>query len=280
MPEIKVFRGVARLQNVDLFYMDTRSDKQAIVCLHGRCGRAETWIDFIRHYGDRYRIVAPDQRGHGLSGRPGSDCTDREMADDIAELMEHLGIPSAIVVGHSMGGAVAGNLAALYPLKVKAVAILDKSASGPEKPAPKEAIPGLNPVKDWPLPFPSRKDAMAFLRKISCSDLEFQYFMNSLTETVDGCGMLFDPDAVARGIGQYVNWYPLLPLIRCPALLVRSGSHEAVPDADWERMQSMLADCTAREMSHPDHNVHLGNAEEFYGFMDEFLKRADQKTRT
>ena len=271
MPEIKLFRGIARLNGVDLFYMDTRSDGEAILCLHGRCGRAETWVDFLRHYGDRYRVVAPDLRGHGLSGRPLSDYTDREMADDMVALMEHLDIPSAIVVGHSMGGAVAGYLAALYPGKVKAVAILDKSASGPESYAPEEAIPGLNPVKDWPLPFPSHKDAMETIRRFSGSELEYQYFMNSLTETVDGFEMMFDPHAIARGIGHYVNWFPLLSRIRCPVLLVRSGSHEAVPNADWVRMQEMLPGCIAREMTHPDHNVHLANAEEFYGVMDEFL---------
>jgi 2-succinyl-6-hydroxy-2,4-cyclohexadiene-1-carboxylate synthase len=36
-------------------------------------------------------------------------------------------------------------------------------------------------------------------------------------------------------------------------------------------MQEIMAGCVAREMSHPDHNVHLANVEEFYGYMDEFL---------
>jgi hypothetical protein len=38
-------------------------------------------------------------------------------------------------------------------------------------------------------------------------------------------------------------------------------------------MQSLIPDCTAREISSPDHNVHLSRKEEFYSYMDEFLQR-------
>lgn len=38
-------------------------------------------------------------------------------------------------------------------------------------------------------------------------------------------------------------------------------------------MQTLIADCVAREMTHPDHNVHLTGKEQFYGHMDAFLNR-------
>lgn len=262
------------MSSVDLFYMDSQTGDTVIICLHGRCGRAETWYDFIQRYGARYRIIAPDQRGHGLSGRPDSGYTDKEMADDIIELMKYLGIKSAIMVGHSMGGAVAGYLAALYPQCVIAAAILDKSAAGPEEPLPISECRKNNPTKDWPQPFPSKMEAAEHLREISCSDLEFQYFMSSLIETVEGYEMMFSSDAMAIGLGQYVSWYPLLPQIQCPVLLVRSSSHDAVPDGEYARMQALIADCAAHEMTHPDHNVHLADKEQFYCYMDEFLNHA------
>lgn len=170
-----------------------------------------------------------------------------------------------------MGGAVAGHLAALYPKRVKAAAILDKSAAGPAVPAPSDQVENYNPTKDWPLPFASRREAMDFIRQVSCSELEYQFFQNSLTETAEGYGMLFSSKAMAAGIANYTDWYHLLPKIKCPVLLVRSQSHEAVPDEDFLRMQSLLQNCTACEMSHPDHNVHLANPEEFYGYFDGLL---------
>ncbi len=266
---IKVTRNIAKLKNLDLFYLDTRTNGPIILCLHGRCGRAETWYDFMQHYGDRYRIIAPDQRGHGLSGNPDSDYTDKAMAEDAVELLKLLDIDSALLVGHSMGGAVVGHIAAFYPEKVKAAAILDKSADGPDKASDHYLL--FNPTKDWPLPFPAKKEASDFIKQVSCSELEYQYFMNSLTETVNGYEMMFRSKAMAIGIANYTNWYHLLPQITCPVLLVRSKSHEAVPDGDFARMQSLLSNCTAREMSDPDHNVHLANKPEFYGYFDEFL---------
>ncbi|GMX65395.1 hypothetical protein Elgi_46650 [Paenibacillus elgii] len=134
MKKIKIYRSIAKLKSIDMFYFDTKTEGQPILCLHGRRGRAETWFDFIQHYGEQYRIIAPDQRGHGLSSKPVSKYTAEEMAEDIIQLLDFLKIDSIILVGHSMGGAVAGYLAAVYPEYVKAVAILDKSASGPAEP--------------------------------------------------------------------------------------------------------------------------------------------------
>jgi len=85
--------------------------------------------------------------------------------------------------------------------------------------------------------------------------------------------MMFSTQAMAANIAYYENWYNLLPEINCPVMLVRSGSHGAVPDGDYQKMQSLLSNCMAFEMSHPDHNVHLGNQEEFYSYFDKFLSK-------
>ena len=274
----QVRRGLAKLGSVELFFLDSQTEGPAIVCLHGRCGRAETWSDLIQRYGDDFRIIAPDQRGHGLSGRPRSTYSDMELAEDVVELMNHLGIGSAIIVGHSMGGAVAAHVAAVHPQRVAAVAILDKSAAGPHSPMSTEDGRRHDPTKDWPLPFPSRKHASEYICRIAHSDLERQYFMSSLTETVAGYEMMFSSDAIAKGIGQYVTWYHLLPSISCPVLLLRAGSHAAVPDEDYVRMRELISDCTAREVAHPDHNVHLADKRQFYAHMDEFLARVGART--
>ncbi len=133
MPRITIHRKVAHLGSVDIFYRDTETDGQPIICLHGRWGRGETWIDFSQHYGDRFRVIAPDQRGHGLSSKPTTKYTAEEMSADMLGLLHNLQIKSAIIVGHSMGGYIAGYMAAHYPTMVRALAILDKSAAGPAK---------------------------------------------------------------------------------------------------------------------------------------------------
>ena len=70
------------LNGLNLFYLDTESGDKTILCFHGRWGRGKTWSGFMERYQDRYRIIAPDQRGHGLSDRPAAGYT----ADDLVDL--------------------------------------------------------------------------------------------------------------------------------------------------------------------------------------------------
>jgi pimeloyl-ACP methyl ester carboxylesterase len=276
MEKVKIHRNIAKLNSMDIFYFDTKTDGPVILCLHGRWGRAETWHDFIQQYGEQYRIIAPDQRGHGLSGKPVSKYTAEEMAEDMVELLEFLKIDSVILVGHSMGGRVAGYFAALYPKYVKALAILDRSAAGPAKsPMPQlDQIQDSDPLTlDWPLPFSSLSEAREYIHKAMDSELSYQYFMNSLIETVEGYHMMFSSQAMAAGIAYDEDWFHLLPSIQCLVLLIRAKGHEAISDEDFIKMQALIPNVIAHEMSHADHNVHLANKEEFYKYFDGFLKK-------
>jgi pimeloyl-ACP methyl ester carboxylesterase len=277
MSSVKIHRNMVAVNGIDLFYLDTQTQGDTIVCLHGRWGRGETWVDLMHHYGEKYRIIAPDQRGHGLSGKPVSKYTADEMAADIIALLNYLDLESIILVGHSMGAYIAGYLTTNYPGRVKALALLDKSAAGPAKGStlPVEEIAPIDPIsKDWPLPFSSLTEARACIRNAMESELSYQYFMNSLIEELDGYHMMYSAQAMAANIAYYQDWFELLPQIKCPVLLIKASGQEAVPDVDFNRMQSLLTDCMAFEMSDPDHNVHLANPQEFYGYFDQFLRKA------
>lgn len=101
--------------------------------------------------------------------------------------------------------------------------------------------------------------------------------MNSLVEDVEGYHMLYSAQAMAANIAYYLEWFDLLPKIKCPVMLVRARGQEAVTDDDFRRMRSLIPDCMAFEMSHPDHNVHLGNRQEFYGYLDRFLSTVQER---
>jgi 2-succinyl-6-hydroxy-2,4-cyclohexadiene-1-carboxylate synthase len=274
MGSVSIFREMVALPELSILVRDTRTEGKAILCLHGRWGRGETWVDFMLRYGDRYRVIAPDLRGHGLSGKPATGYSGAEMAEDMLGLLDHLGLESAIVVGHSMGGHVAACLAASHAERVDAVAILDKSAAGPARAQEGGLRPGVagDPVTGhWPLPFATLQAAREYVRKEMESDLSYEYFMNSLSETAEGYGMLFSREAVAENIARYEDWFDLLPNLDCPVLLMRSTGSGAVPDGDFARMRSLLPDCMACEIAHPDHNVHLADKAAFHACFDSFL---------
>ncbi len=270
MTKVSIHRSIAHLKDISLFYRDTKTKGEAIVCLHGRWGRGETWVDFIQNYGEKYRIIAPDQRGHGLSDKPDTKYTTEEMADDIIQLLYFLELKQVILVGHSMGGHIASYITAAYPKLVKGLAILDKSSTMLDNQENNDEL--VDPItKDWPLPFSSLSEAQDYIKKVDESELSYQYFMNSLIETVEGYTMMFSPQAMAKNIATYTDWSKLLSKLQCPVMLLRAKGSGAVTDEDFEMMRLNIPNCSAHEILNSDHNVHLAKKSLFYQYFNQFL---------
>jgi 2-succinyl-6-hydroxy-2,4-cyclohexadiene-1-carboxylate synthase len=85
--------------------------------------------------------------------------------------------------------------------------------------------------------------------------------------------MMFSSQVMVAGIAHDEDWFHLLLSIKCPVLLIRAKGGEGISDEDFIKMQSLIPDCVAYEMSNTNHNVHLGNKEEFYECFDEFFKK-------
>lgn len=86
-----------------------------VLLLHGLTANADlNWFAAFPALGERYRVIAPDQRGHGDGPRPDRIAL-ADMADDAAVLIDHLGLGPTRVVGYSMGGAVAQLLWRRHP---------------------------------------------------------------------------------------------------------------------------------------------------------------------
>lgn len=263
----------AKLSQITMHYLDTKTTGETILCIHGLWGRAETWKSFMKAYGSRYRVIAIDLRGHGYTDKPNTPYTPEAMCGDIDQLMNHLDIESAIVLGHSQGGRIGAHLAFHYPERVRKLAILDKSAAGHslDTQVDDSIIYPDYLTHDWPLPFKTLEAARSYILDAMDDALSFSYFMLSLTETKDGYTMLFDQNAIGSLKAHDLNWFHILPEIKCPTLLMRTSSKEAISDADWENMIRLLPDCTPVEMAHPNHNVMVSDTETFYGFIDGFI---------
>lgn len=118
---------MAELQRngVTLAYDDTGSGDPPLVFLHPWSGDRSFFALQVEHFAPQHRCVALDLRGHGASDSPPDGYSMAELADDVAWSLAELGVPAAVVIGHSMGGIVAVHLAADHPERVAAVVVLD-----------------------------------------------------------------------------------------------------------------------------------------------------------
>ncbi|WP_227268608.1 alpha/beta fold hydrolase [Roseobacter weihaiensis] len=91
-----------------------KSDGPPVILLHGGLGSRADFEPLARYLVSRYRLIAIDSRGHGRSALGDATLTYRQLADDIAAVLDQLGLSEAGIIGHSDGGIVALRLAASH----------------------------------------------------------------------------------------------------------------------------------------------------------------------
>ncbi|CAL9354961.1 alpha/beta fold hydrolase [Streptomyces sp. enrichment culture] len=101
----------------DLAYRDTGSG-DLVVLLHSGFLDHRVWDDHVPVLARRYRVIAPDTRGHGFSANATEPF---RWADDLAALLRHLDAGPAVLVGLSMGGVIATDTVLEHPDVVRAV---------------------------------------------------------------------------------------------------------------------------------------------------------------
>jgi pyruvate dehydrogenase E2 component (dihydrolipoamide acetyltransferase) len=110
-----------------------RGDKgDAVILLHGFGGDLDNWLFNIDALGEVATVYALDLPGHGQSTKTMAGPSLKAMTAALAEFMKATGIASAHLVGHSMGGAIAMQMAVDSPGKVKSMTLICSAGLGPE----------------------------------------------------------------------------------------------------------------------------------------------------
>ena len=104
----------------------------ALLLLHGIGDSSQTWVPLMRRLARRYTVIAPDLLGHGMSDKPRADYSVAAYANGMRDLMEVLGIDSATIVGHSLGGGVAAQIAYQYPDRCERLVLVASGGAGRE----------------------------------------------------------------------------------------------------------------------------------------------------
>jgi pimeloyl-ACP methyl ester carboxylesterase len=112
-------------KGIKLAYEDRGAGKPAFVFVHGWTCDRSFFAPQAEHFARRHRVVSLDLRGHGESDKPQGPYPITAAADDIAYMIEHLGLGKAVAVGHSSGGTTVLQLAAAHPDRVAAIVMVD-----------------------------------------------------------------------------------------------------------------------------------------------------------
>ena len=107
---------------------DERGDGPCVALLHGHPFTRSMWQPQLQVLGERFRVVAPDLRGYGESPATPGVTTMRELADDVWSLLDRRGVADAAVVGLSMGGLVAMEMALAHPDRTWALGLVATTA--------------------------------------------------------------------------------------------------------------------------------------------------------
>jgi pimeloyl-ACP methyl ester carboxylesterase len=96
---------------IKLVFEDRSAGKPAFVFVHGTSCNRSFFAPQAEHFARRHRVVSVDLRGHGESDKPPGPYPIAAYADDIAYIIEQVGLSKVVAVGHSMGGVIVLQLA-------------------------------------------------------------------------------------------------------------------------------------------------------------------------
>src|SRR3954468_24730941 len=103
-----------------------------LVLVHGITSTSATWAGVLPYLAERFTVVAPDLLGHGDSAKPRGDYSLGAHASGIRDLLVALGHSRATVVGHSLGGGIAMQLAYQFPERVERLVLVNSGGLGRE----------------------------------------------------------------------------------------------------------------------------------------------------
>lgn len=264
-----------------------RDDAPTVVMLHGLRSYAHTWAPVAAALVDRYRVVALDQRGRGLSDwDPRRDYYAATYVRDLDALVRELDLRRFVLVGHSMGGANAFVYSASNPDRLAGLVIEDMGPGASAGSQGSERI--KRELKETPDAFASWDDARAFWRRqrpnITESALDSR-LAHSLKEGEAG-RIVWRHDA--KGIAaarlaatpeQLVHLWPLILNLHVPTLLLRGGDSDFLSADVAAEMAAANAEIERIDIPGATHYVHDDQPDAFNRALRTWLDRLDDPWR-
>ena len=267
----------ANARGLRMRYLDWGGDGVPILALHGLASSAH-WYDIVAPLLlDRYRIIAPDQRGHGKT----TQATDGYGWHSVAA--DAVGIERAAVLGHSWGGNVAVSVAARFPERVSALVMIDGGFFSPQM------LPGAtwDAFSQRLAPRDVSGTRAEFLARMRaqlavCWNAEVERIVQTMVYERDG--QIYDilrPENQAQVIRAM--WddpaSDMWPRVRCPSLILPAGPSAERAATEFARTRRRMVelaaagipDCRAHWIKDTIHDIGYHKPGELAAAIDGFL---------
>ena len=241
---------------------------QTLIVLHGLFGSLDNWMTFAKHMSEYFSVFLLDARNHGQSFHD-DEFTYECMAKDVKDFMEQQQIKEAIILGHSMGGKTAMQLAFNYPYFVKKLIVADI--------APKaypvhhgEIIKGLQSLDFSVIKIRGEADDK-LAEAIPILAVRQFLLKNMYWKEKDQLAWRFNLDVIANkieNVGVEINApFPFNE----PTLFVRGERSNYVLDEDLADIKNKFPNMKLETISGSGHWVHAEKPKEFLAVIKSFL---------
>lgn len=239
----------------------------AVVFLHGIGGNRHAFDDQLARMQDRFRCIAWDMPGYGGS-KPLARMSFDTLSDALLELLDHLDLPRAHLVGHSMGGMVAQTFAVRHGGRLAKLVLAQTSARFGK------------PGSDWQREFLAARlrplDAGStpadFARPLIASMFADQGKRAAMDKAVATMSVL-PADVYRQTLNCLVSFDGLAALtcIRCPTLCLAADCDTTAPARGLERMAGVIPDARFVCLQDAGHLAYLEAADAFTDAITSFL---------
>lgn len=265
--------GYALGNGIRIHYWRTGGDKPPLVMAHGFSDDGLCWTRIAQELADRYDVILPDARGHGLSDPPSKSEAADVQVEDIAGLIDALNLKKPIIVGHSMGSASAAWFAARYPDVPGAVVLVDPRLVSR---TPKELAARNASYND--------KRAASILSK---NNMSYQELIDGQMARNPHWGVtelhfwalskqLHHPNAAYANIADRPRMAELFAKTACPTLILKADDTRELREKNKE-IAAILKDGQLVHVEGAGHSVHRDQKQAFMDALNAFLFRVSRK---
>jgi len=256
-----------RIDDIQLAYDDVGSGPP-VVLIHGYPFNRSLWNEQVEALSSKYRVITPDLRGFGESDSSEGPATMDRMAQDVAQLMDQLDIPQAVIGGLSMGGYVVLAFCKQFGSRVRALVLADTRAQADTEEAKKTRAEQA----DKALAEGMAGIADAMLPKLLTPDTVSK--RPEVVKRIRDMMLKTKPKGAAAallGMAQRDDQTEFISSIKVPALIVAGREDAITPPADSEAMHAKITGSRLIVIENAGHVSNLEQTEQFNDALLAFL---------